>query len=190
VGSIGILWGKFVLKGLHAKLGLTTETVKTTPHADANSLSRAWDSAEVAALQRHMDAFYDRFLDRVAAGRGMSREKADSLAQGRIFTGTQSVAAGLVDRIGGLEEAVAEAARLAGIPQDRRVDLELVPGRQGRSRLGGGWAFATFDASPEDLGEAGLATASAWAERWLGRAEGQLWAMSPELSGWGGTAPE
>ena len=55
LGSIGILWGKFVLKGLYDKLGLATETVKTTPHADASSMSRPWDSAEVEILQRHMD---------------------------------------------------------------------------------------------------------------------------------------
>jgi len=57
VGSIGVLWGKFVLKGLYEKLGLNVETVKTSPHADGNSLARTWDSTEVDILQNQMDKF-------------------------------------------------------------------------------------------------------------------------------------
>lgn len=182
VGSIGILWGKFVLKGLQDKLGLTTETVKTAPHADANSLSRPWDSVEVAMLQKHMDDFYDRFTGKVAAGRKLSREAVDSLAQGRIFTGSQAVANRLVDRIGGLSEAVMEASRLAGIPDSRLVDLDLRPAKAGLSwnsplraaALGGGGPLA----GGWDEALAGLA------ERYRGLTVGQLWAVSPELAGW------
>lgn len=178
VGSIGILWGKFVLKGLYGKLGLTTETVKTAPHADASSLSRAWDTTEVAVLQRHMDGFYDRFTSKVAAGRKLTKEAVDSLAQGRIFTGSQAVANRLVDSLGGLADAVREASRLAGIPEDRRVDLDPVEGRQG---LGFGGLGLSQGGPREPAAFEGLA---AMARRFEEMAEAQLWALSPELSGW------
>ncbi|HLP41465.1 MAG TPA: S49 family peptidase, partial [Fibrobacteria bacterium] len=158
---------------------------KTAPHADATSLSRAWDSSEVAVLQRHMDDFYDRFLSRVAAGRKLTKAAADSLAQGRIFTGTQAVGNGLADRIGGLEDAVAEAARLAGIPENRNVEVEPVPGRQGAGRIGGAWSMLRDPAGAEESGA--LASLTSWADRYKDLSEGQMLAVSPELSGWIGS---
>lgn len=191
VGSIGILWGKFVLTGLYSKLGLATETVKTTPHADANSLSRTWDSTEVAHLQRHMDDFYDRFTSKVAAGRKLSREAVDSLAQGRIFTGSQAVRNGLVDSIAGLDAAIREAARLARIPDDRRVEVELVPARHGGGMNSASRVFPTGRVLPSGMrtaasgGDAALDGAlQSLADRYAALTEAQLWAVSPELAGW------
>jgi signal peptide peptidase SppA len=183
IGSIGILWGKFVIKGLQDKVGISTSTVRTAPHADANSMSRPWDSAEVAALQRHMDAFYDRFTGKVAAGRKLTREQVDSLAQGRIFTGTQSRANGLVDSIGGLFEAVREAARLARIEDGRRVDLVPIQSRGGRTWVGPMGAATSREEALEALVDRGW---DSLVERYRELAEGQLWAFSPELAGWGG----
>lgn len=184
VGSIGILWGKFILSGLYGKLGLTTETVKTSPHADAKSMSRALDSGETAVLQRHMDVFYDRFVSKVAAGRNLSREAVDSLAQGRVFTGSEAVANGLIDGIGGLDAAIREAALRAGIPGDRRVAVEPGIGRQGR-----GWApGARAAVAGLTTGASGPAAAQEALEglrdRYREMAEGQLLAVSPELAGW------
>ncbi|MDB5105848.1 MAG: signal peptide peptidase SppA, type [Fibrobacteres bacterium] len=183
VGSIGVLWGKFVLKGLYEKLGLNTQTVKTSPHADANSMARTWDSSEVEVLQRHMDQFYDDFISKVAAGRGKTKAGVDSLGQGRIYTGRQALANGLVDRLGGMQDAIEEAAKLAGLGSARNV--EVVPySAQGEpsvlSLAGRDWAHAAAPVWTEALrGE-------------LARIESLsgpgLWAISPELAGWPGTA--
>lgn len=181
VGSIGILWGKFVIKGLQDKVGIATSTVRTAPHADANSMTRPWDSTEVAALQRHMDDFYDRFTGKVAKGRKLSREQVDSLAQGRIFTGSQSAKNGLVDSIGGLAEAVQEAARLAKIDEDRRVDLVPIHSRGGRTWVGPMRAVSSREEAFAAVMDRG------WDElvgRYREMAQGQLWAFSPELAGW------
>lgn len=198
VGSIGILYGKFVLKGLFGKAGLSTETVKTAPHADANSLSRPWDSTEVAILQRHMDDFYERFVARVAEGRKLTREQVDSVAQGRIFTGTQAVQVKLADGIGGLEESVAEAARLAGLSAGRSVKLDLLdggPGSPGATLtrglgviLGLAASVAAGAGEPPDQQVQGaqdaLQALARWAGHYRGLAEGQLLAVNPELAGW------
>lgn len=186
VGSIGVLWGKFVLKGLYDKLGLNAEAVKTSPHADANSMARAWDSSEVEVLQRHMDQFYKDFIGKVAAGRKLTTERVDSLGQGRIFTGSQAAANGLVDRLGGLEDAIGEARKLAGIAPGRDIEVAVLSA-QGETGLipvaNGDWALAP-----------GMGTL---VKRELGRLESMarvdLWAISPELAGWtraGGLAPE
>jgi protease-4 len=183
VGSIGVLWGKFVLKGLYEKLGLNTGTVKTSPHADANSMARAWDSSETDVLQRHMDQFYDDFIGKVADGRKKTKPGVDSLAQGRIFTGKQALANGLVDRLGGLQDAVDEAAKLAGlgsgdkvevVPFSAQGDVDVLP------MLGRDWAHARGTAMTDALrGE--LARVEALTEP-------GLWAVSPELAGWMGSA--
>jgi signal peptide peptidase SppA len=178
VGSIGVLWGKFVLKGLYAKLGVNSETVKTSPHADGNSMTRPWDSSEVTALQKHMDDFYGRFVGKVAAGRKMTETKADSLGQGRIFTGTQALDNGLIDAFGGLDGAVGEARRLAGIGPRREIDLVAIPPEGEGSHLlpGAEWARA----------QNALDQFQGWAEHYSALAEAQMWAISPELAGWDG----
>ncbi len=180
VGSIGVLWGKFVLKGLYEKLGLNTETVKTTPHADANSMARTWDSTETDVLQRHMDQFYEDFITKVAVGRKKTKAGVDSLGQGRIYTGTQALGNGLVDNLGGLQDAIDAAVKLAGLGSARKV--EVVPySAQGdpavQSLLGRDWAHAEAP-----LVEA-LRAEVAHVETMTGPG---LWAISPELAGWSG----
>jgi protease IV len=184
VGSIGVLWGKFVLKGLYEKLGLKTETVKTSPHADANSMARPWDSTETDMLQRHMDGFYDDFISKVAAGRKKSKAAIDSLGQGRIYTGKQGLSNGLVDRLGGLRDAIGEAAKLAGLGALRNVEVypfpasgELTP----ISLLGGNLARAM---TPRPKGPApALDALRGEIARIQALAEPGLWAISPELAG-------
>lgn len=188
VGSIGVLWGKFVLKGLYEKLGLNVEAVRTSPHADANSLARAWDSSEVDVLQNHMDRFYDDFISKVAAGRRKTKAQIDTLGQGRIFTGTQALANGLVDRLGGLQDAIEEAAKLAHMGPLRDVEaVAFSAGGDGAvtSLLGRDWAYARSVPVVEALrGEF---------TRIQALTEPGLWAISPELAGWSdlpGTARE
>jgi protease-4 len=188
VGSIGVLWGKFVLKGLYEKLGLNTEAVKTSPHADANSMARAWDSSEVDVLQSHMDQFYDDFISKVAMGRKKTKAAIDSLGQGRIYTGTQALGNGLVDRLGGMQDAIEEAVKLAGLGPMRNVDVVPYPAYGDAtvlSLVGRDWAHAQSLPMLEALrGEA---------SRIAALTEPGLWAISPELAGWSvlpGTAKE
>ena len=127
VGSIGIFGGKVSFKGLLDKLKLRMEPVKTHAHADAEGLGRAFDEEEKQALQNYMDSFYDRFLGVVSEATQLSKADLDSgLAGGRVFTGSQGVRNGLVHRIGGMDLAIAEAKRLAGLPERRQVVLESI----------------------------------------------------------------
>ncbi len=178
VGSIGVLWGKFVLKGLYEKLGLATETVKTAPHADGNSMSRSWDSGEVVILQKHMDDFYQDFIGKVADGRHKTKNGIDSLGQGQIFTGSQGLKNGLVDTLGGLETALKMAASKAGLSAGSHYRVVTVSGQSesGISTIGRDWAAARSQRQP-------------WDEilvRWQSVSEPKLWAISPELAGWTG----
>jgi protease-4 len=179
VGSIGVLWGKFVLTGLYEKLGLKTETVKTSPHADGTSMTRAWDSTEAEALQRHMDKFYDDFIGKVAAGRHMPKTRVDSLGQGRIFTGTQAVANGLVDGLGGLGDAIDTARKLAGLGIRRDVevavfsaqgDVDLLP-LSGRGLIRARGSESLADMLKRET------------ERLSALATPDLWAFDPGLAG-------
>ncbi|OWY18947.1 signal peptide peptidase SppA [Sphingobacteriales bacterium UPWRP_1] len=118
-GSIGVFGmlaeaGKF----FDNKLGMTFDTVKTTNFSDfPNSLlmSRPITDAEKTILQRGVDRIYNSFLGRVADGRGMAVNAVAEVAQGRVWTGTQAKQKGLVDVIGGMEDAIEIAAKMAGL---------------------------------------------------------------------------
>ena len=75
-------------------------------------------------MQGWVDAFYDQFVDRVAEGRRLSREQVDAVGRGRVWTGRQAQERGLVDRLGGLEEAIRIAKARAGIAPDEGVRLD------------------------------------------------------------------
>ncbi|MDX1477080.1 MAG: signal peptide peptidase SppA [Saprospiraceae bacterium] len=115
-GSIGVYT---IIPNPHAlltdKLGITFDTVRTTRNSAAFSPYFPWSEAEHAWMQARTDAYYERFLDEVATGRGMERDAVHAIAQGRIWTGPQAVANGLVDKIGDLDAAISSAARLAGL---------------------------------------------------------------------------
>jgi len=114
-GSIGVFAGKVDLSALLAKAGVTRHVTRRGERADLETLSRAWTEGERAAMQDSVDAMYEAFLLRVAEGRKLSRAEVHAVAQGRVWTGAQALERKLVDRLGGLDEAVAEAAKRAGI---------------------------------------------------------------------------
>ncbi|MGH2625467.1 MAG: S49 family peptidase, partial [Anaerolineales bacterium] len=130
-GSIGVFSGKFVLKGLYDKLGITKELLLRGAHADIFSEYRPWDEEETARMDELMLSFYRDFVTRAAQGRGKSYDQIDAVAQGRVWTGTEALAVGLVDRLGGLEDAVALAKDRAKIARDQDVDLIVLPERKG-----------------------------------------------------------
>lgn len=117
-GSIGIfaMFPTFE-KPLAEFLGITVDGVGTTPFAGALRPDRDLSEEVHDAIQLLTDQGYEIFLDRVAASRDMSRDEVDDLAQGRVWSGAEAHRLGLVDRIGGLDEAVASAAALAGLEE-------------------------------------------------------------------------
>lgn len=123
-GSIGVIAGKVELSELLSRVGVRRELMVRGANAGIWSWSRPFSETERAALEREIGDTYDTFLARVAEGRGMPREKAEAAAEGRVFTGTKALGLGLVDALGGFEDAVAGARELARIPAG--VVTELV----------------------------------------------------------------
>ena len=115
VGSIGVLAGKLSVAGLYEKLGIRTEAVERGQSASLFSLSEGFTERQRILVRESVERTYRDFLQQVAEGRGMSYEEVDHLGQGRIYTGAQGKANGLVDEIGGLTRAVEIAKERAGI---------------------------------------------------------------------------
>lgn len=113
-GSIGIFGMVPDVSGLLTdKIGLHFDVVKTNESSDFGTMSRGFNAAESNAMQQYVNRGYQLFLKRVADGRKMTVAAVDSIAQGRVWTGRQALRLGLVDRMGTLEDAIAEAARRA-----------------------------------------------------------------------------
>ena len=113
-GSIGIFGMIPDVSGLLTeKIGLHFDVVKTNEASDFGTMSRGFNAGESAAMQKYINRGYDLFLTRVAEGRGMTNEAVDKIAQGRVWTGRQAVELKLVDQLGTLDDAIAEAAQLA-----------------------------------------------------------------------------
>ena len=115
-GSIGI-FGMFpMVKDLVTdKLGLHFETVKTNRYADMGDMTRPFNDAERAALQKYINNGYKLFVQRCADGRGMSVEAIEKIAEGRVWTGATAKELGLVDELGGLDKALEIAAQKAEV---------------------------------------------------------------------------
>ncbi len=122
-GSIGVFSGKFNLQGLQEQLGIQTEILARGRYAAMYTTSRPLDEAELEVLDRQVGATYDQFKDRVAQGRSMSPEQVEEVARGRVWTGQAARDVGLVDELGGLNEAIQHARASARIPVGAVVEL-------------------------------------------------------------------
>lgn len=121
-GSIGIFALWFNAQGLlNNKLGITTDVAKTGELSDFLSPTRKLSDLEKSIFQNQVEEGYDIFLNRVALGRNMSVEEVKAVASGRVWSGVQAKEKGLVDILGGLEDAIKIAAEKAGIADDYRV---------------------------------------------------------------------
>jgi protease IV len=129
-GSIGIFYGKADIAELLTKVGVNVETIRTAPHADAESIYRAFTEEERKLLGEKVKQFYDVFVDRVARGRKLSPAQVDAVARGRVWMGRQALANKLIDRLGGLRDALAEARLQTGLAEDCPV-VELPPAANG-----------------------------------------------------------
>jgi protease-4 len=129
-GSIGVVAGKLAIERLLEKAGVGTTIVQRGPHAAMNSMRRRYDDAGRAKLRGELEGVYQQFVGKVADGRKMERAAVDAIAQGRVWIGAHARERGLVDQLGSLTQAIAEAERRAG------RSLRVVDARP-RPRAGG-----------------------------------------------------
>jgi len=120
-GSIGVIMEIPNVEGLMTKIGVKTEVIKSGRNKDIGSVFRTMKKEERELLQGVSDNIHEQFIRAVAEGRKMKVEDVRKIADGRIFSGEQALAGGLVNRLGTLEDAIREAARLAGIKGEPHV---------------------------------------------------------------------
>ncbi|HEY4706206.1 MAG TPA: signal peptide peptidase SppA [Thermodesulfobacteriota bacterium] len=120
-GSIGVIVEFFNAQELLGKLGLKGYVVKSGKYKDVGSPLREMSAEEQELIQAVIDDVNAQFIQAVAEGRGISPEAVEKIADGRIFTGAQAKAQGLVDELGSLSDAIALGARLAGIEGEPEV---------------------------------------------------------------------
>ena len=109
------------LEGLYEKLGIKIETIKSGRHKDM--LSREMTPEERELMQALSDELYEQFVSDVADGRKLDMEAVRDLATGQVYTGTQALELGLVDRLGGIDEAVKWAGEMAGVKDPERYEF-------------------------------------------------------------------
>ena len=126
-GSIGVMVGKLAIGETLEKLGVNVEAVTNGAMSEINSLFSPYSDQARVRMQEQVDAIYETFLARVAEGRDMTRDEVHAIAQGRVWTGRQAQALGLVDELGGLDRALAIAKSEAGIAPDRDVTVVRYP---------------------------------------------------------------
>jgi protease-4 len=115
-GSIGVIMQMANLEGLLKKVGVEYVVVKAGAYKDVGNLARTMSPEERKMLQALLDDVYSQFVDAVAEGRGLERKEVLAFAEGRIYSGQQALALKMVDEMGGFEDAVEAAGKLANIP--------------------------------------------------------------------------
>ncbi|MEV4391659.1 signal peptide peptidase SppA [Nonomuraea sp. NPDC049607] len=120
-GSIGVYGGKPVMTDLLQKIGINTELVADGVNAGMFSTARGFSPEQWDRVNAWLDRIYDDFVGKVAQSRGLTRERAHELARGRVWTGADAHANGLVDELGGLEHALGLARERAGLADDAPV---------------------------------------------------------------------
>ncbi|MEV6038631.1 signal peptide peptidase SppA [Nonomuraea sp. NPDC052116] len=120
-GSIGVYGGKPVVAEMLEKIGINSEMVASGANAGMFSTSRGFSPEQWDRVNAWLDRIYDDFVGKVAASRDLTRERAHELARGRVWTGADAHASGLVDELGGLEDALVLARKRAGLPDDAPI---------------------------------------------------------------------
>jgi protease-4 len=126
-GSIGVFGGKLITKDFWDKLGIQFEEVKTHPNASMWNSIRHFTPEQREQFGGWLDRVYEIFTEGVAEGRQLPIEKVREIAKGRIWTGSDALELGLVDKLGGFPAAIRLAKQAAGIPHEQQVALRLFP---------------------------------------------------------------
>ena len=121
IGVFGVLMN--TKKLLNNKFGIQVDTVKTNKFADLGSPYRALTETERAIIQKSVNEIYFTFIEKVADGRGMTTDEIDSIGQGRVWSGEDALEIGLVDVLGGIDDAIEIAANMAGLEEYRITEL-------------------------------------------------------------------
>ncbi|MBK7298727.1 MAG: signal peptide peptidase SppA [Flavobacteriales bacterium] len=125
-GSIGVFGIIPNMQGFfNNKTGITFDGTKTHKFADMMTITRPLTEEEKGIIQGYVDDFYTTFKERVAEGRKMTVDQVDSIGQGRVWTGIDAKERGLVDELGGLEDAIKAAADIAGLTNYSTVELPV-----------------------------------------------------------------
>lgn len=130
-GSIGVVGGKIAVGGALEEYGIHTDVVSRGRNAGWLSAQRPFAEHEREAFFATMQDIYRLFTSKVATGRQLDREQLETLAEGRVFTGRMAQQAGLIDSLGTLDDAVAEAVRLAGLETQKPPQRLLLPEPRG-----------------------------------------------------------
>jgi len=146
-GSIGVVSGKFVIKGLLDFIDYRQETMMRGTNSDIFSGYTPFTPQQEALIQDQMAGFYKVFVTKAAQGRRKSYEDIDKVGQGRIWSGEDALKIGLVDRLGGMDTAIALAKEKAKLGKDEPVRIKLYPRPKG--------LFESFlQSGPDELGAA------------------------------------
>lgn len=122
-GSIGVVMQMANVEGLLKRVGVDYVVVKSGRYKDIGNFARAMSPEERGILQALLDDVYNQFVDAVAEGRELDRRVVLGFADGRIVSGQQAKKVGMVDALGGLEDAIEGAAQLAGLPKRPKLVL-------------------------------------------------------------------
>lgn len=122
-GSIGVYAGKMDRSEMYRKIGVNREFVTRGENALLFSDAGGFDARQREIFTAQIEAFYERFLDKVGTGRGLDRDAVDAVAQGRVWTGAQGLAQGLVDAEGGLLRALDSVKWQLGLTPDDKVSV-------------------------------------------------------------------
>jgi protease IV len=117
-GSIGVIGINFNYQKLANNNGITWDVVKTSKLADSTTIARPRTPQELAISQQMVNDIYDDFLNKVSESRKLPKQKVAEIAQGRVWAGNDAKKIGLVDEIGGLNDAIAAAAKIAKLDKD------------------------------------------------------------------------
>lgn len=161
-GSIGVVTGKFNVKGLYELLGMTNDYVALAPNSTMFYPFENFTPEQRENLMKFMNDIYQNFIARVAEGRKLEKKRVDEIGRGRVWLGQDAKQLGLVDELGGLEKAVAVAKQLAGIAPDQDVAYAIYPREKTFFEQFGDWL--------QTRGQTGLRPRA-----WLDPAQSRLW---------------
>lgn len=129
-GSIGVVTMHFDVSGLLDMLGVGIDKIEAGgAGVDMNAIWQPWSAEQRSKVEAGIDRIYELFLERVVAGRGMTRDEVHAVARGHVWSGKRAKDIGLVDEFGGLREAVAELRSRSDVPDFKQLELRVLPKR-------------------------------------------------------------